>query len=195
MPLNVSCGLSVLQSRFPHYIYYFKCSVFQRIVWSATLRKCPLVFAWSRWIWSFSLCWMTRMWFWWELWETWTFPSLYLRMCLSSWGWSLTCSLGWTALAFATPASMTQWSRPSRTTTTFCSLYRQGLFTLIHIVHENSHCEGLISNRVWWFFFLQVDKVVQMYETMMTRHTTMVVGPTGGGKSVVINTLCQAQTR
>ncbi|XP_058850532.1 dynein axonemal heavy chain 10 [Acipenser ruthenus] len=42
---------------------------------------------------------------------------------------------------------------------------------------------------------VQVDKVVQMYETMMTRHTTMVVGPTGGGKSVVINTLCQAQTR
>uniref|UniRef100_A0A8C2AJS1 Dynein heavy chain 10, axonemal-like n=1 Tax=Cyprinus carpio TaxID=7962 RepID=A0A8C2AJS1_CYPCA len=40
-----------------------------------------------------------------------------------------------------------------------------------------------------------VDKVVQMYETMMTRHTTMVVGPTGGGKSVVINTLCQSQTR
>ncbi|CAL8343019.1 unnamed protein product [Lota lota] len=41
----------------------------------------------------------------------------------------------------------------------------------------------------------QVDKIVQMYETMMTRHTTMVVGPTGGGKSVVISTLCQAQTR
>jgi len=29
----------------------------------------------------------------------------------------------------------------------------------------------------------------------MTRHTTMVVGPTGGGKSVVINTLAQSQTR
>lgn len=41
----------------------------------------------------------------------------------------------------------------------------------------------------------QVDKVIQMYETMLTRHTTMVVGPTGGGKSVVINTLCQAQTK
>ena len=41
----------------------------------------------------------------------------------------------------------------------------------------------------------QVNKVVQMYETMMTRHTTMVVGPTGGGKSVVISTLCQAQTK
>lgn len=37
--------------------------------------------------------------------------------------------------------------------------------------------------------------MVQLYETMMTRHTTMVVGPTGGGKSVVINTLCQSQTR
>ena len=41
----------------------------------------------------------------------------------------------------------------------------------------------------------QADKVVQLYETMLTRHTCMVVGPTGGGKSVVINTLAQAQTR
>jgi septin family protein len=39
-----------------------------------------------------------------------------------------------------------------------------------------------------------MDKVLQMYETMMTRHSTMVVGPTGGGKSVVINTLIKAQT-
>lgn len=29
---------------------------------------------------------------------------------------------------------------------------------------------------------------------MMTRHSTMVVGPTGGGKSVIIETLCKAQT-
>lgn len=33
---------------------------------------------------------------------------------------------------------------------------------------------------------------MQLYETMGTRHTTMVVGPTGAGKSVVINTLASA---
>ena len=40
-----------------------------------------------------------------------------------------------------------------------------------------------------------MDKVVQLYETMLTRHTTMVVGPTGGGKSVIINTLARALTK
>jgi len=38
-------------------------------------------------------------------------------------------------------------------------------------------------------YFKQVDKVMQLYEVMLTRHTTMIVGPTGGGKSVVIQTL------
>lgn len=52
-----------------------------------------------------------------------------------------------------------------------------------------------VRRRVGCFVWLQVDKVVQMYETMLTRHTTMIVGPTGGGKSVVINTLCQSQTK
>ncbi|XP_045502201.1 dynein axonemal heavy chain 10 [Colias croceus] len=40
----------------------------------------------------------------------------------------------------------------------------------------------------------QVDKIVQMYETMMTRHCTMLVGPTGGGKTVILQTLVKAQT-
>ena len=41
----------------------------------------------------------------------------------------------------------------------------------------------------------QVDKVIQLYETMLTRHTTMVVGPTGGGKTVILHTLARAQTK
>lgn len=38
-----------------------------------------------------------------------------------------------------------------------------------------------------------MDKVIQLYEVMMTRHTTMVVGQTGGGKTVIINTLARSQ--
>ena len=41
----------------------------------------------------------------------------------------------------------------------------------------------------------QVDKVVQLYEVMMTRHTTMVVGQSGGGKSVILGTLARSQTK
>ncbi|CAD7947894.1 unnamed protein product [Amoebophrya sp. A25] len=44
-------------------------------------------------------------------------------------------------------------------------------------------------------FDLQVDKVMQLYETMLTRHSTMVVGPTCGGKSVCVETLAGAQKR
>jgi dynein heavy chain len=33
------------------------------------------------------------------------------------------------------------------------------------------------------------DKCIQMYETQLVRHTTMIVGPTGGGKSLVLETL------
>ncbi|XP_044053526.1 dynein axonemal heavy chain 10 isoform X1 [Siniperca chuatsi] len=59
----------------------------------------------------------------------------------------------------------------------------------------NDAVEQILQENNYVILSNQVDKVVQMYETMMTRHTTMVVGPTGGGKSVVISTLCQAQTK
>jgi dynein heavy chain len=42
------------------------------------------------------------------------------------------------------------------------------------------------------YFDDQIGKVVQLFETSSTRHTTMVVGPTSGGKSVIIKTLANA---
>lgn len=39
----------------------------------------------------------------------------------------------------------------------------------------------------------QGDKIIQMYETQLVRHTTMIVGPTGGGKSLVLETLKNAR--
>uniref|UniRef100_A0A9L0IQP0 Dynein axonemal heavy chain 10 n=1 Tax=Equus asinus TaxID=9793 RepID=A0A9L0IQP0_EQUAS len=59
----------------------------------------------------------------------------------------------------------------------------------------NDAVEQVLEESGYVVLPVQVDKVVQMFETMLTRHTTMVVGPTGGGKSVVINALCQAQTK
>ncbi|XP_053555751.1 dynein axonemal heavy chain 10 [Bombina bombina] len=59
----------------------------------------------------------------------------------------------------------------------------------------NDAVEEALKENDYILLPVQVDKVIQMYETMLTRHTTMVVGPTGGGKSVVINTLCLSQTK
>jgi dynein heavy chain len=42
---------------------------------------------------------------------------------------------------------------------------------------------------------LQVDKVLQLYETMLTKHSTMIVGCTGGGKSVILEALAAGQKK
>ncbi|XP_040982062.1 LOW QUALITY PROTEIN: dynein heavy chain 10, axonemal [Aquila chrysaetos chrysaetos] len=65
----------------------------------------------------------------------------------------------------------------------------------VHYPNFNDAVEQVLEEGGYIVLPVQVDKVVQMYETMLTRHTTMVVGPTGGGKSVVINALCQAQNK
>jgi len=39
----------------------------------------------------------------------------------------------------------------------------------------------------------QISKIIQLHETMNTRHTTMVVGPTGAGKTTIIEELKRAQ--
>ncbi|ELU10552.1 hypothetical protein CAPTEDRAFT_221643 [Capitella teleta] len=59
----------------------------------------------------------------------------------------------------------------------------------------NDAVEEVLEKNRYVLLPQQADKVVQLYETMMTRHTTMVVGPTGGGKSVVIKTLAESQTK
>ena len=51
--------------------------------------------------------------------------------------------------------------------------------------------KGLYKHEDDNIFNDQVNKIIQLYETMLTRHTTMVVGPTGAGKSVIINTLAE----
>eukprot|EP00736_Rhodelphis_marinus_P009344 Rmarinus@m.3249 len=57
----------------------------------------------------------------------------------------------------------------------------------------NDAVESNLSELGYQLIDEQVNKVVQLYEVMMTRHTTMVVGPTGGGKTVVLQTLARAQ--
>ena len=53
--------------------------------------------------------------------------------------------------------------------------------------YKHSDCEG--ENSPYW---KQVDKVIQMYEIIQTRHSTMMVGPTGGGKTLVMKCLQKA---
>eukprot|EP00756_Hemistasia_phaeocysticola_P021124 Hpha_TRINITY_DN15757_c2_g7::TRINITY_DN15757_c2_g7_i2::g.37596::m.37596/K10408/DNAH; dynein heavy chain, axonemal len=49
----------------------------------------------------------------------------------------------------------------------------------------NQNRDMIVSN--------QIDKVVQLFETMQTRHTSMIVGPTSGGKTTVLQYLKLSQ--
>jgi dynein heavy chain len=60
---------------------------------------------------------------------------------------------------------------------------------------EESLEETSMKSKYEDIYLLQVDKVMQLYETMLTRHSTMVVGPTGGGKTVILKTLESAQKK
>ncbi|XP_076380407.1 dynein heavy chain at 89D [Megalopta genalis] len=64
----------------------------------------------------------------------------------------------------------------------------------VHYADLNEAVNTVLEEHGYSVLDDQIDKVIQLYEVMMTRHSTMVVGPTGGGKTVVINTLCRAQT-
>eukprot|EP00767_Chilomastix_cuspidata_P004259 gnl/Chilomastix_cuspidata/4391.p1 GENE.gnl/Chilomastix_cuspidata/4391~~gnl/Chilomastix_cuspidata/4391.p1 ORF type:complete len:5137 (+),score=567.95 gnl/Chilomastix_cuspidata/4391:1094-15412(+) len=58
---------------------------------------------------------------------------------------------------------------------------------------NNAVCEA-VKNADLEMLDDQVDKVVQFYETLTARHAVMIVGPTGGGKTVVVEMLKEALT-
>ncbi|CAF0910630.1 unnamed protein product [Adineta ricciae] len=74
------------------------------------------------------------------------------------------------------------------------------LFPDIHcpqICYEdfNRIIEATLTDQSYSLIPEQIEKIIQLYKTMMTRHSTMLVGPTSGGKTVILNILAKAQTQ
>ncbi|CAF1059416.1 unnamed protein product [Adineta steineri] len=65
----------------------------------------------------------------------------------------------------------------------------------IHYEDLNRIIEEVLIKQQYILLPEQIEKIIQLYETMMTRHSTMLVGPTSGGKTVILNTLAEAQTQ
>lgn len=42
-------------------------------------------------------------------------------------------------------------------------------------------------------FLLQLQKIIHLWDTLAVRHSVMLVGPTLGGKTTVLNTLANTQ--
>ncbi|VDL92009.1 unnamed protein product [Schistocephalus solidus] len=75
----------------------------------------------------------------------------------------------------------------------------QDLFPGVELVLQSSAPElvvavnAVMKHQRYFVVEEQVQKIIQLRDTLAVRHSVMLVGPTLGGKSVVLNTLANAQ--
>lgn len=75
----------------------------------------------------------------------------------------------------------------------------QDLFPGVELILHSSAPElvdasrAILSFQRYWLIEEQLQKVIQLRDTLAVRHAVMLVGPTLGGKSTVLRTLANAQ--
>ena len=57
-------------------------------------------------------------------------------------------------------------------------LFHNVQYPQVHYEQLNSIIEQILNQQNYILVREQIDKIIQLYETMMTRHSTMIVGPT-----------------
>jgi dynein heavy chain len=62
-----------------------------------------------------------------------------------------------------------------------------------HLILKNE-LENQILKRKLTVVHSQIDKILQLYDTLKVRHGIMIVGPTGGGKTTIYETLKDSLT-